>query len=128
MSVMAAQQSGSPGGTLSAPLSVRVTDVNGAGVAGVTVNFNVTGGGGSLADNNPTSNADGFATTGTWTLGPAQGNNVVVATTPDLPGTSVTFHATAGPHLREDRGRGGYGGSAGQHLVADPPSVLSPIQ
>ena len=119
-------QSGQPGSALPVAPSVRVTDADGAGVAGVVVTFNVTAGGGSLSSTTATSTADGTATAGTWTLGASQGANIVVATTPDLPGASVTFSATAGPPPPvRIQGSDGEGQSAPVNtFIPTPPSVI----
>ena len=61
-------QSGSVGAQLSAPIAVKITDDNGRGVPGVSVDFSVTSGGGQLSAASTTANANGIATT-RWTLG-----------------------------------------------------------
>ena len=72
------------------PPAVRVRDGNGYPIAGVTVVFAVTGGGGSLTDSVQITNAQGIASPGSWTLGPAPGANTLLATTG---GRSVLFNA-----------------------------------
>ena len=52
----------------------------------------VTAGGGTLTGAAATTNAAGVATAGSWTLGPAAGQNTVTATVGSL--TPVTFNAT----------------------------------
>ena len=77
--------------------AVLVTDANGNPVAGVSVNFVVGLGGGSLNGTNPaTTNASGIATTGTWTLGTTAGANTLTATASGFSGggNPVTFNAT----------------------------------
>ena len=49
-------------------------------VAGVTVTFAITQGGGSLNGPTQTTNASGVATVSDWTLGPGAGTNTVTAT------------------------------------------------
>lgn len=119
-------QSGQPGSALPVSPSVKVTDADGAGVAGAIVTFAVTGGGGSLSSSAATSNADGIAAAGTWTLGAAQGTNTIVATTADLPGASVTFNATAGPPpAARIQGSDGEGQTAPVNtFIPTPPSVI----
>ena len=51
------------------PVRVRVTGVTGAGLEGVTVGFQVTGGGGSVESATATTDGDGLASPGAWTLG-----------------------------------------------------------
>ena len=70
---------------------VKVADSLGNAVAGVIVDFVVTHGGllGAVKD---TSDTQGLATTGSWTLGSLVGTNTVTATAGALP--AVTFSAT----------------------------------
>lgn len=75
--------------------SVKVTDTNSSGVAGITVTFAVTSGGGSVVGGNATTGADGIATVTSWTLGAVAGVNTLTAAVPDLAGSPVTFSATA---------------------------------
>jgi len=81
---------GAPGAQVSELPSVLVKDENGNPVSGVPVTFTVTGGGGSVTGNHPTSNASGIATVGSWTLGATSGTNTLVATASNH---SVTFTA-----------------------------------
>jgi hypothetical protein len=76
--------------------SVRVTDAGGLAVPGVTVTFQVTGGGGSLTGSTQTTNSNGIATVGSWTLGGSAGQNTMTATATGLNGSPVTFTATGG--------------------------------
>jgi len=64
---------------LAQPIVVRVTDALAAPVAGVSVTFAVTGGGGSLTGAAATTNANGEATLGSWTLGATPGPNTLSA-------------------------------------------------
>lgn len=75
--------------------SVRVEDAFGNPVAGATVTFSVTGGGGSVVGSSPTTNALGLAAVTTWTLGTAAGANELTATVGIL--TPVVFSATGVP-------------------------------
>lgn len=59
---------------LQAP-SIRVADASGRPVAGLTVTFVVTAGGGSIDGATPETNSAGEATSGTWTLGPSASIN-----------------------------------------------------
>lgn len=84
-----------PWGTaLPDPLRVKVSTMGGVGVAGVTVAFAVTSGGGSVNPATAVTDAAGVAQT-TLTLGPQTAENVVAASTSSLPGKSVTFSAQA---------------------------------
>jgi adhesin/invasin len=60
--------------------SVRVAGDGGTGVQGVTVVFAVASGGGTASGATQTTNADGVATVGAWTLGPTVGQNTLTAT------------------------------------------------
>jgi len=74
-------------------------------IANATVIFQVTAGGGSIATpaggtggatDTVTTDANGFATLGRWTLGATPGTNTVVAEVPGADGSPITFTATAG--------------------------------
>ena len=82
------------GTAVSIPPSALVTDANNNPVPGVAVSFAVTGGGGSITGALATTNAAGFATVGSWTLGAIAGANALTATSPGLTGSPVTFTAT----------------------------------
>jgi len=75
---------------------VRVLDAGGAPVAGVTVNFLVTAGSGSMPVVSATTNATGFATAGAaWKMGGTAGVNQLTAQLPGFPSVLVIFNATA---------------------------------
>src|SRR5687767_12553277 len=79
-------------GVLSAPI-VQVTNARGDGIAGVSVRFTVTQGGGSVQTANTVTDGGGSASAGVWTLGPLPGANVLQATVDGL--TPVFFTASA---------------------------------
>jgi hypothetical protein len=87
-----------PAGTqTSVPPSVIVRSGSGAGVAGVTVTFTITAGGGSIiGPNTVVTNSSGVATVGGWTLGSTPGTNTMTASIPQtgVTGNPVTFTAT----------------------------------
>jgi hypothetical protein len=92
-------QTGATGATLPDPLVVQVKDGAGNPQSGVTVNFAVTSGGGSVSPASAVTNANGEAST-TLTLGASPGailpvTNRVSATADEI--GSVTFSATANP-------------------------------
>jgi N-acetylneuraminic acid mutarotase len=60
--------------------AAQVTDQNGHPVAGVTVTFSVTAGGGSITGPTQVTDGSGIATVGSWTLGPVPGVNELKAT------------------------------------------------
>ncbi len=89
-------QSGRPGARLANPFVVRVTDALDDPVAGVTVSFSVTAGGGSLSTQSATTNSNGRAQA-VLTLGADSGNNTVTARVTGL--TPVTFRAMSGAEV-----------------------------
>jgi hypothetical protein len=94
-------QTAPPQSRLPTPISVKAVDANGNGVAGVSVAWAVTAGGGSLSASSTATRADG-TTDVTWTLGASSGAQTVTATSGGLQGSPVTFTATAavGPASR----------------------------
>jgi outer membrane autotransporter protein len=89
-------QTGPAGTRLAQPLVVQLTQppLGAKGLGGVSINWTVTAGGGSLASATSLTDASGRASN-QLTLGPAAGTNTVRA---DIPGgDSVVFTATAAP-------------------------------
>ena len=76
---------------------VLVTDQYGNPVPGWSVTFAVASGGGSVTGGNATTSPSGVATVGSWTLGPAAGDNSLIATATGsgIAANPVTFVATA---------------------------------
>jgi adhesin/invasin len=74
--------------------AVQVTNSLGQPISGVGVTFVVTRGGGSVTGASQTTNADGVARVGSWTLGTA-GDNRLEARSGSLNGSPVVFKATA---------------------------------
>jgi hypothetical protein len=77
--------------TVNLPPTVKVADQIGAGVQGVTVDFAVMTGGGSVTAASAVSDASGLASVG-WTIGGSAGSNTVQASSGAL--TPVTFTVT----------------------------------
>ncbi len=75
------------------PPAVRVTDVFGNPVPGVPVGFTLESGGGSITGPDQTTDVAGIAAVGSWTVGPDEGLNTLIASVEGL--GSVTFVATA---------------------------------
>lgn len=89
-------QSAEVGSAVAAPPAVRVTDARNNPVAGVPVAFAVTEGGGAITGSPATTNADGVATAGNWTLGTASGTvNRASATVEGLPPVFFAAMSTA---------------------------------
>ena len=100
---------------LTKPLTVRVVSAGGLGIPGQTVTFTVTSGGGSIAGSPATTDANGFASSGAWTMGSTFGNFTTDAQTGSL---TATFTAIVDPC--EDRGSIAVGGTVNGSLAYDP--------
>jgi len=87
------QFSGAPGYALDDSVGVRVTTAAGAAMANTAVTFEVTGGNGSVAPAQATTDANGVAWTH-WTLGGQEGTNAVRATLAGTSAAPVSFAAT----------------------------------
>ena len=83
------------GGTASAAPSVRVVDAAFSPLAGVEVIFAIASGGGTLTGATATSDANGVATVGGWTVGGVMGEASVTASAQGA--DDVTFTATIIP-------------------------------
>ena len=83
-------QQSAPGDTLAQPLMVEVRDQYGNPLAGASVTFTITAGGGALADTTVTTDTNGRAGT-TLRLGRKPGTNTVVAAVSDV--DPETFNA-----------------------------------
>lgn len=90
-------QRGTVGTALALPPTVRVGDVFDNPVAGVTVVFNVTTGGGSVMTASAPTQADGTASAGAWTLGGLAGDQTVTASLPSVAGSGAVFTARGEP-------------------------------
>lgn len=87
----ATNQSAIAGNAVAVAPTVVVRDGNGNVLPGMTVSFVVTGGGGQVSNASATTNGQGIATAGTWTLG-SVGVNTLEARVGTL--TPVRFSAT----------------------------------
>jgi adhesin/invasin len=97
VTIVAGHQQSAPAGTaLPVNPSVRVRDRFGNNVSGASVFFAVTAGGGQLASTGATTNAEGLASAGTWTLGATAGTNrlSVLVVAAGVTGNPVEFTAT----------------------------------
>ena len=84
-------QTGAVSAALANPIVVKVVDEDGDAVSGVTVNWAVASGGGTVSAPTSTTASDG-TTQVNWTLGATAGANTATATVTGL--TPVTFTAT----------------------------------
>jgi len=87
-------QSGQVATALGNAIIVRVADQFNNPVAGTTVTFAVTGGGGSVNPTSAASNATGLSQT-TWTLGQTAGAQTMTASVTGLTGSPVSFSSFA---------------------------------
>lgn len=83
----------SPSGPVADRPSVIVRDADGDALAGVTVTFTVTAGGGTVTGGTQTTNSAGVATVGSWVLGSVPGPNTLTASSGNL--TPVIFTASS---------------------------------
>jgi hypothetical protein len=87
--------SGVAGSTLVVSPTFTATDANGRAVANVPVTIAVGGGGGTLSGA-PTKTVAGPTSVGTWTLGTAAGQNLLIVTAVGLPPITIIATGTAG--------------------------------
>ena len=88
-------QQGLPGFAVTINPAVIVRDASGAPVSGATVTFAVDSGGGSVSVAAVPTGSNGIATVGGWTLGPAEGRNVLRATVASLAPVRIVATASA---------------------------------
>lgn len=101
-------QSATVSTSVSTAPSVIVKDVGNNPISGVSVTFAVTTGGGSITGSSQSTDSNGVATVGSWTLGGTAGSNTLTATASGLTGSPVTFTATG----NAASGGGGGGGTS----------------
>jgi len=113
-------QVGTVGQPLSLPISVHLTDQNGAAMPGVAVSWSVMGSGGSVDSATSTTNSTGDAVTN-WTLGTTAGTDSLKASTASGLSTIISATANAGAFTTIMKVSGDSqavaAGSAGQPLV-----------
>jgi hypothetical protein len=78
------------GTTVPVPPAVRLRDIFGNPTGGFTVDFSVSTGGGSVAGSVATANGEGLARVQSWVVGPAPGQNRLLASFPGLDEVSFT--------------------------------------
>lgn len=100
-------QQGAPLAAVATSPTVAVKDAEGRGVANVTVTFRVDSGNGSLGTTTAVTGGDGTASAGTWTLGPAEGRNIVVASSGALAPVKFVATAVAATSVTQNIGPGG---------------------
>ncbi|MGE0443282.1 MAG: hypothetical protein AB7L66_05330 [Gemmatimonadales bacterium] len=87
-------QTAKVGQAVAVPPSVRVTNSTGAPVAGVSVTFAVTAGGGTVGGASASTGSDGIAAVGSWTLGAVGANGLSATVTGATTGSPAAFAAT----------------------------------
>jgi hypothetical protein len=117
-------QAAAAGSSVPVPPSVIVKDANGNPIAGVSVTFAITSGGGSVTGATASTNAAGIATVGSWTLGPSAGPNTLSASSASLASVSFTATATAGAAASITKNGGDNQTAVVGTAVAIQPSVL----
>lgn len=113
-----------PGQPASPLPSVTVRDAVGNPVAGVTVTFEITAGGGTADGLVQTTNALGVATVGSWTLGTTAGQNRMTATAAGIPAATFTQTVVAPAFLNLRGGDNQNAPPAGSVTVAPSVTVL----
>jgi hypothetical protein len=117
-------QSAPAGSAVPIAPSVIVKDANGNPVSGASVTFAVTAGGGSVTGGVQTTNSNGVATVGAWTLGAAAGANSLSASTGSVTPAVFTATGTVGPATVVVKDPAGDNQSAGDGTaVPIPPAV-----
>lgn len=91
-----ASQSAQPSTAVATPPAVRVTDAYGNPKPGVVVTFAPGANSGTVTDGLRTTNAQGIATVGSWTVGSATGQQTLVANVAGGMLPPVTFIANVG--------------------------------
>ncbi|MBC8087897.1 MAG: Ig-like domain-containing protein, partial [Phycisphaerae bacterium] len=91
------QQQAVAGTSVPVPPSVRVTDADGNPVAGATVLFDVSAGGGTVVGSPATTNASGDAQVTGWTLGNTGTNSLLAHLPGNAFGVTITATATQPP-------------------------------
>ncbi len=85
------QQVAQVGTALDIPPAVRIQDIFGNPISGVSVSFSVTSGGGSIQPTTEVvTDSDGIASLTSWTLGTTAGQNALIASTQGLSPTTFT--------------------------------------
>jgi hypothetical protein len=102
IAIFAGNNQSAPGGHPVARLpTVIVRDQNGNPMVGVVVTFAVVSGGGTATGLTPTTDSNGLASVGSWTLGVVPGANTLSATLAGVSGSPLTFTATSGLGLTQ---------------------------
>jgi hypothetical protein len=105
-------------GTVVTPApSVVVKNARGEALQGVTVTFAVAAGGGTVTGATQTTDASGFATVGSWTLGNTAGEQRLTATVAALPAVTFTVTGLGLAASQVTKVNDGQAGTTGQPLA-----------
>lgn len=116
-------QSATVGTTLPNAPTVRVTDAGDNPVEGVAVAFGVVEGGGSVTGGQATTDADGLAAVGSWTLGTTAGSNALKASVSGSTFVNFVATATPGPPASLVKDRGDNQTAVAGLAVPEPPTI-----
>ena len=116
-------QTAAAGTAVAAAPAVRVLDASNRPVAGHAVTFAVTAGAGSVSQSAATTDANGVATAGAWTLGTTVGANTLVASSSGLASVNFSATAIAGPPAQVHKVRGDTQSVVTGAAVPEPPAV-----
>lgn len=117
-------QSATVNTAVATPPQVLVTTSDGTPVPNVLVTFAVTSGGGSVAGATATTDSNGLATLGSWTLGTLVGTNTVSALAGSVGPVTITATGTSGPAAAMAINDGNNQTAQINTDVATPPSVV----
>lgn len=112
------------GTTVNPARAVVAGDAFGNPVAGVTVSFAVTDGAGTASGTEQTTDADGVAAVGSWTVGTTAGLNTLTATVAGFDPVGFTLLAEAGPPASMIKIEGDGEAAAAGTVVARVPTVV----
>ncbi len=123
MIVAGNNQEGTVGAAVLVSPAIRIADASGRGVPGISVQFDVMSGGGSVTGDSVVTNSDGVATVGSWRLGPTPGTNELRAQALGYP-LLLTVTATAKPgapsSLQVVTGGASLAAVVGQQVLPNP--------
>lgn len=118
-------QTGEPGQVLGTRVRALVKDSLGRAVPNAPVQFAVDSGGGTIDGVSATTGADGQATAGDWTLGAAEGRNILQITVAGAPAVRASATAT---YLGVSVSAGSIGGDGGSLVIQRPGSALDRLR
>lgn len=99
---------------------VRLTDKFGNSIAGATVTFVATAGGGTIANSSQVTSDSGFASVGAWTTGTTEAVNILSVSVQGSPAVTTTFTASAHAYSLSVANGGGQSASVDDFLPRDP--------